>query len=155
MPKCSAWSIPWARAVCSSYSKCTPSSGHPKLAMYIYADVPNPLLECFQLWVGMHTWHIDQCFERLPGGVRTSRFHWNLPDVSFYIPKVISELYNRCTEHCGPPKVNRIAKVQVKYKFLKLSPNGMQAICWNLWAPDRPYHRSRALKAGLLCVQKK
>ena len=35
--RCSACHIPFGRAVCRSYSKCTPGSGHAKLAMYIYA----------------------------------------------------------------------------------------------------------------------
>ena len=120
-PKCSACSIPCARAVCRLYSKCTPGSGHPKLAMYIYALVPYPLLECIQLWKGIHTWHIGQCFETLPGGVRTSRLDWNLPDVSFYIPEVITEVYTRCTAHWGPPKVNRVAKVQVVVEIFKIT----------------------------------
>ena len=58
-------------------------------------------------------------FETLPGGVRTSRLDWNLPEVTFYIPEVISEVYTRCTEHWGPPKVNRIAKVQVVVEIFK------------------------------------
>ena len=39
----------------------------------IYAQVPYTLLDCFQLLMGIHTRHIDQGFETLPGGVRTSR----------------------------------------------------------------------------------
>ena len=84
-------------------------------------------------------------FETLPGGVRTSRLDWNLPDVPFYIPEVISEVYTRCTEHWGPPTVDLIAKVKVVVKLLS---NGMQAICWNLWDPDRPFYRPCSLKAG-------
>ena len=38
-----------------------------------------------------------------------------------YDPEVISGLYTRCTEHCGPPKVNRIAKVQVVAKIFKIT----------------------------------
>ena len=123
--------------------------------VYAYTQVPYPLLECFQLWMGIHTWHIDQCFETPPGGVRTSRLDWDLPDVSFYIPEVISQEYSGCTERCGPPNVNRIDKYRWWNKFLKLLPDGMQAICWNLWAPDRPFYRPRSLKARILTVQKK
>ena len=71
--------------------------------------------------MGIHTSHIDQGFETFPGGVRTSRLDGNLPDVSFYDPEVISELYTRCTEHCGPPNVNRIATVQVVAKIFKIT----------------------------------
>ena len=71
--------------------------------------------------MGIRKLHIDQGFETLPGGARTSRLDGNLPDVSFYDPEVISELYTRCTEHCGPPNVNRIAKVQVVAKIFKMT----------------------------------
>ena len=89
--------------------------------VYAYTQVPCPLLECFQLCMGIHTWHIDHCFETLPGGGQTSRLDWDLPDVSFYIPEVISQVYSRCMEHCGPPNVNRIAKVQVVEKIFKIT----------------------------------
>ena len=71
--------------------------------------------------MGIHTRHIGQCFETLSGGVRTSRVDRTLPDVSFYIPEVISKVYSGCTEHCGPPNVNRIAKVQVVVEIFKIT----------------------------------
>ena len=64
---------------------------------------------------------MDQGFETLTGGVRTSCLDGNLPDVSFYDPEVISELYTMCTEQCGPPKVNRVAKGQVVAKIFKIT----------------------------------
>ena len=69
-----------------------------------------PSIRVFQTLNGGTYMTFDQHSETLPGGVRTSRLTLNLPEVSLYIPEVISELYTSCTEHCGPPKVNRIAK---------------------------------------------
>ena len=33
------------------YSKCTPGSGHPKLAMHIYALVPYPLFNFDRVYI--------------------------------------------------------------------------------------------------------
>ena len=81
--------------------------------------------------VGIHRCNLTNYFHTLLRGVRTSRLHQSvrhapfhvldLPDVSFYIPEVITEVYTRCTAHWGPRKVNRIAKVQVVVKIFKIT----------------------------------